>query len=101
MALSKIWVHAEAVEGTVASITLEMLAKARELGDTVECFYAGADAESIAATVGAHRATALHSTGDLGGGLIGVHLAAAVAEAAGSAAPDLIMFGTTQDGRDT
>ena len=40
MALSKIWVHAEAVDGKVANITLEMLAKARELGDTVECFYA-------------------------------------------------------------
>jgi len=101
MALSKIWVHAEAVDGKVANITLEMLAKARELGDTVECFYAGPDAEGIAAAVGAHGATTLHSTGDLNGGLIGAHLAAAVAEAAGSGAPDLIMFGTTQDGRDT
>ena len=45
MALSKIWVHAEAVDGKVANITLEMLAKARELGDTVECFYAGPDAD--------------------------------------------------------
>jgi electron transfer flavoprotein alpha subunit len=101
MALSKIWVHAEAVDGTVANITLEMLAKARELADTVECFYAGPDADAVAAAVGAHGATTLHSTGDLNGGLTGVHLAAAVAEAAGSAAPDLIMFGSTQDGRDT
>ncbi len=100
MALSKIWVHAEAVDGKVATITLEMLAKARELGGTVECFYGGADAEAIAGTLGAHGATTVHATGDLSGGLAGVHVAAALASAVGDAAPDLIMLGTTQDGRD-
>ena len=49
MALSKIWVYAEAADGKVAPITLEMLAKARELGDTVEAVYAGADADAVAA----------------------------------------------------
>ena len=38
MALSKIWVHAEVSEGEVKTITLEMLAKAREIADTVEVF---------------------------------------------------------------
>ena len=46
MALSKIWVHAEAADGKVAPITLEMLTKARELADTVEAFYAGGDADA-------------------------------------------------------
>jgi electron transfer flavoprotein alpha subunit len=100
MTLSKIWVHAEAVDGKVATITLEMLAKARELGGTVEAFYGGADADAIAATLGAHGVTTVHATGDLNGGLAGVHLAAALAEAVGAGAPDLIMLGTTQDGRD-
>ena len=37
--MGTIWVHAEANDGKVASITLELLAKARELGDA-EAFYA-------------------------------------------------------------
>jgi electron transfer flavoprotein alpha subunit len=41
MAVSKIWVLAEATDGNVATITLEMLAKARELAATVECVYGG------------------------------------------------------------
>jgi len=98
MALPLIWVHAEAADGKVATITLEMLAQARELADTVECFYAGADA--IAATLGAHGATKVHATGDLGGGLPGAHLSSAMAQAAAAATPALIMFGTTYDGRD-
>ena len=36
MGFSKIWVHGEASDGVVASITLELLAKARELAETVE-----------------------------------------------------------------
>ena len=48
--MSSIWVYAEASDGQVASITLEMLVKARELG-TVECIYGGGDADAIAAGV--------------------------------------------------
>ena len=65
MTVSKIWVFAEATNGTVATITLEMLAKARELATTVECVYGGADADAIAGTLGAHGASAVHATGDL------------------------------------
>ena len=98
--MGNIWVHAEASEGSVASITLELLAKARELGDP-ECFYAGADGEAIAAELGAHGATKVYATGDLGGGLQGPAVAAALAAAVGSgAAPDAILLGTTYDGRD-
>ena len=48
MALSKIWVFAEAPDGNVATITLEMLAKARELADTVEAV-TGGDGAAVAA----------------------------------------------------
>ena len=100
MALSKVWVHAEINENGVAPITLEMLAKARTIADTVEAFVGDAG-DGVAATLGAHGATTVHATGDLGGKLQGVHVAAALAAAIeGGAAPDLIMLGTTQDGRD-
>ena len=99
MTLSKIWVLAEAIEGEVAPITLEMLTKARELATTVEAVFGG-DASSIAGVLGAHGATAVHATGDLGDSLPGVPVAAAIAAAVGTAAPDAIFLGTTQDGRD-
>ncbi|MCB0976262.1 MAG: electron transfer flavoprotein subunit alpha/FixB family protein [Acidimicrobiales bacterium] len=101
MALSKVWVHAEVTpDGTVAPISLEILAKAREIADTVEVF-TGGDGAAIAATVGAHGATRVLATGDLSGKLQGVHVAAALAAAIeGGEAPDAILAGTTYDGRD-
>ena len=101
MALSKVWVHAELTpEGTVAPISLEILAKAREIADTVEVF-TGADGASVAETVGKHGATKVLATGDLTGKLQGVHVAAALAAAIeGGDAPDAVLLGTTYDGRD-
>jgi len=100
MALSRIWVFAEARDGEVLPITLEILAKARELADTVECVYGG-DAAAVAATLGAHGATKVYATGDLGDVLAGVPVASAIAAAVqGGDAPDAILFGTTYDGRD-
>lgn len=101
MALSKVWVHAELTpEGAVAPISLEILAKAREIADTVEVF-TGGDGAAVAEKVGAHGATKVLATGDLSGKLQGAHVAAALAAAieAGDT-PDLIMAGTTYDGRD-
>jgi electron transfer flavoprotein alpha subunit len=101
MALSRVWVYAQAADGDVAPITLEMLTKARELADTVECFYAGDDADAVAGALGAHGATKVYGTGDLSGALQGVPVASAMAATIeGGDAPDLIMFGTTYDGRD-
>jgi electron transfer flavoprotein alpha subunit len=99
MAVSKIWVFAEATDGKVATITLEILAKARQLADTVEVFIGG-DGDAVAAELGAHGATTVHATGSLGDSLAGVPIAAAVAAAVEGAAPDAILFGTTYDGRD-
>jgi electron transfer flavoprotein alpha subunit len=101
MALSKVWVHAELTpEGAVAPISLEILAKAREIADTVEVF-TGAAGDAIAETVGKHGATKVLATGDLSGKLQGVHVAAALAAAIeGGDAPDAVLLGTTYDGRD-
>ena len=101
MALNRIWVYAEATDGTVTPLTLELLAKARALGGEVEAVYGGADADAVAGTLGAHGATKVHSTGDLAGSLPGVPVASAIAKAvADGNGPDLLMFGTTYDGRD-
>jgi electron transfer flavoprotein alpha subunit len=101
MALNRIWVYAEAADGTVSPLSLELLAKARTLGGTVEVVYAGGDADAVAGPLGAHGATTVHSTGDLGGSLAGVPVASAIAKAIGDGnGPDLLMLGTTYDGRD-
>jgi electron transfer flavoprotein alpha subunit len=100
MALNRIWVYAEASDGKVVPITLEMLTKARELGGTVEAVYGG-DGAAVAEPLGAHGATTVYATGDLGGSLAGVPVASAIAKQVGDGnAPDLIMLGTTYDGRD-
>jgi electron transfer flavoprotein alpha subunit len=101
MGLSKVWVFGEATDGKVATITLEMLAKARELSDNVEVVYGGTDADAVAGTLGEHGAKTVLATGDLGGGLQGVAVAAAIADAiAAGNGPQLLLFGTTYDGRD-
>ncbi len=100
MTLDKVWVFAEAAEGQVKTITLEMLAKAREIADEVACFYAG-DGDDVAETVGEHGASTVYATGDLDDALVGVPLASALADKINDGdGPDLIMFGTTYDGRD-
>ena len=52
MALSKVWVYAEAENGAPLSATLELLTKAREIGDTVEAVFVGADADTLAPKLG-------------------------------------------------
>jgi electron transfer flavoprotein alpha subunit len=101
MALNRIWVYAEAADGKVHPLTLELLAKARSLAGTVEAIYAGGDADAVATTLGAHGAAKVLATGDLGGSLPGVPVASAIAKQVNDGnAPDLIMLGTTYDGRD-
>src|SRR5437588_2035479 len=100
MAVSTIWVFAEAADGKVASITLELLTKARELGGTVEAFYGGADADAVAETLGKYGATKVYAA-DPGDALPGAPVGAAMAaQIEGGNRPDLIMFGQTYDGRD-
>ena len=101
MALNTIWVYVEATDGQVSPLSLELLTKAASLGGTVEAVYAGGDADAVAGTLGAYGATKVHSTGDLGGSLAGVPVASAIAKAIGDGnGPDLVMLGTTYEGRD-
>jgi electron transfer flavoprotein alpha subunit len=101
MALNRIWVYAEAADGKVAPITLEILTKARELAGTVEAIYGDGDADAIAEVLGAHGATKVYATGDLQGSTPAVPVASAIAKLIeGGETPDLILFGTTYEGRD-
>ncbi len=99
MTVSKIWVFAEATDGKASSTTLEMLAKAGELADTVECVTAaGAD---VAGELGAHGASKVFTVGGTDGKLLGPIVSSAIASAIGGGqAPDAIMAATSYEGRD-
>lgn len=101
MSLDTIWVYAEAVGGEVSATTLELLTKARDLADTVECVYAGDDADDIAEALGEYGAETVHAVTDLDGALVGVPVAAAIAAAVEAGdGPDAFLLGTSYDGRD-
>jgi electron transfer flavoprotein alpha subunit len=100
MALNTVWVFAEALEGKVATSTLELLTKAREVASTVEAWYGGSDADAVAPELGKYGATKVYAV-DPGDSLLGAPVAAAMAaQIQSGAAPDAILFAQTYDGRD-
>ena len=100
MGIAKIWIYGESTDGSVATTTLELLAKARQLADTVDVVVHG-DASVLAAELGEHGAASVLSIGDLGDGLPGPRIASAIAGAVASGSgPSVVLCGTTYDGRD-
>ena len=99
MAISKIWVFAEADGDAPASSTLELLTKARELGDTLEAVYVGAHADALAGALGDYGATTVYAI-DPGSALPGAIGAAALASLVAEHAPDAVLFAQSYDGRD-
>ncbi len=99
MALSKVWVYAEAENGAPLSATLELLTKAREIGDTVEAVFVGPDADTVAPKLGEYGATNVYAA-DPGQTLTGVVAAAAIAKLVEEHQPDLVLFAQSYDGRD-
>jgi electron transfer flavoprotein alpha subunit len=95
----KIWVFAEADGDKPTTATLELLTKARELGDTVEAVYVGPNAAAIAPALGEYGAAKVF-TADQGDALAGVFGAAVVAAIVEAEAPDVILFAQSYDGRD-
>ena len=94
-----IWVFAQENNGAPTTSTLELLTKARSLGDVTA--FVGGDASAIAGGLGEHGAAKIYATGDLGGKLPGVAVAAAMkAIIDGGDSPDLIMFPQNYEGRD-
>ncbi len=100
MALNTIWVVVDRTGDKVASVAFELLTKARQVAGTVEAITWG-DASGIAEQVGSYGATAVHTVGDLGGGLPGPAVAAAIAaKISGGSAPDAIFVAQSYAGRD-
>ncbi|MCU0259868.1 MAG: electron transfer flavoprotein subunit alpha/FixB family protein [Ilumatobacteraceae bacterium] len=100
MAISSIWVFAQASGDAPTTGTLELLTKARSLGGTVTAFVGG-DASAIAGALGEYGASKVYATGDLGGALPGAAVASAMqAVIAGGDRPDLVLFPQNYEGRD-
>jgi electron transfer flavoprotein alpha subunit len=102
VAFDKVWVVAEtaAESGKPTSVTYELLTKARAIASTVEAFTWG-DAAAVAADLGRFGASRVLTTGDLGGALPGVPVAAAMAaQVQAGDGPDAILFAQDYDGRD-
>ena len=94
-----IWIFSQEASGAPTTATLELLTKARSLGDVTA--FVGGDATAIAASLGEHGASKVYATGDLAGKLPGVAVSAAMkAVIDGGDTPDLIMFPQTTEGRD-
>ena len=99
MAISKIWVFAEADGDTPATSTLELLTKARDLGGTLEAVYVGANGDALAAGLGEHGATTVYAV-DPGDVLPGVVGAATLAALIAEHSPDVVLFAQSYDGHD-
>ncbi len=99
MAINNIWVFAQEAGGAPTTGTLELVTKARSLGDVTA--FVGGDASAIAAALGEHGVAKIYATGDLAGSLPGVAVAAAMkAVIDGGDSPDLVMFPQNYEGRD-
>ena len=98
--MAKICVYAELNEGRPVPITLELLAKGRELGD-VEAVALGPGARQAASALGAHGAARVHVNED---SAFAEYLAEpatdCLAALVASSSPDLILFGFTSDSRE-
>ncbi len=96
--MAKIWVFVEETDGAPATLGLELVTKARELGD-VTVVYLGEGGDDAFATLGDHGAgEVLHV--DAGDRLPSAPLAAVLADRAREDGPDLILFGQAYTDRD-
>jgi electron transfer flavoprotein alpha subunit len=99
--VARIWVFAEVgPDGTVDGTALELLTKARELGD-VEAIALGPGATSAAGTLGEFGAETVYvSDDDVYADYVAQPAAHALYELTSEHSPDLIMFATNYDSRD-
>lgn len=96
--MANVWVFVEETDAAPSVLGLELLTKARELGD-VTAVYIGEGGEDAFAALGDHGATAvLHA--NAGDRLPAAPLAATLAAKAQDDSPDLILFGQAYTDRD-
>ena len=98
--MAAILVYAELSEGKLASTSLELMSKARELGD-VYALALGSGARDAAATLGNHGAKVVHVNEDAAfDDYIAEPATEAIASLYEKEKPDLILFGFTSDSRE-
>ena len=102
MRLSRAWIYADVVAGKVSPVALELATRARDLASTVEAIAVGPDAAATAAPLGAHGVSTVFVAPDPAYAevLVGSPAADLVADLVEQHHPDLILFGSTYDGRD-
>lgn len=96
--MAAIWVFIEEEDGSPTTLGLELLSKARTLGET-SVFYVGTGSEAAFATLGEHGAGRVFHL-DPGDSLPTAPAAAALAELVAGHSPDLILFGQAYTDRD-
>jgi electron transfer flavoprotein alpha subunit len=96
--MAEVWVFVEATDGAPSPLGLELLTKARDLGD-VTAIYLGEEGDEAFATLGDYGAPAVLHV-DPGDRLPSAPLAAALADRAGEGPPDLILLGQAYTDRD-
>jgi electron transfer flavoprotein alpha subunit len=98
--MAKVWIYTELAQGKLQPVSLELLAKARELGDA-EAVALGTEAEAAAAILGKHGAKKVYACDDAVFDEFLAQPATDTMEALVKANnPDLILFGFTYDSRE-
>jgi electron transfer flavoprotein alpha subunit len=99
--VATVWVFADVGSDGPAPAALELLTKAREIGDTVEAVALGPGASDATAALGEHGATTVYASDDevFADGL-GVPAAHALTSLVREHTPDLVLFAVSYDSRD-
>ncbi|MGH7765654.1 MAG: electron transfer flavoprotein subunit alpha/FixB family protein [Candidatus Dormibacteraceae bacterium] len=98
--MPKVWVYAEMHQGKLAPTALELMTKARELGD-VEAIALGAGAQAAAQMLGKYGAKVVHVNEDSAfDDFVAEPATDALAALHAKGAPDLVLFGFTTDSRE-
>ncbi|MEA2461049.1 MAG: electron transfer flavoprotein alpha subunit [Actinomycetota bacterium] len=98
--MATIWVYAEVDNGKLDPTALELVTKARDLGD-VEAVALGPGATEAATALGEHGAEIVYASDDqVYADYVAQPHVHALAELIGENAPDVIMFATNYDSRD-
>ena len=99
--MATVWVYAELTGGEVSKPALEILTKARDLGDSVAAVVLGSGAKEAVGTLGEHGAQTVYAGDDE---VFDSHLAQPRVEALHQLVtehgPNLLLFATTYDSRD-
>src|SRR5947207_11467068 len=99
--MAKVWVYADVRPGKVDASALELLTKARALGDTVEAVALGPGATEAAGTLGEYGAQATYASDDeVYTDVVGTAAAYALHQLVQEHQPNLILFSQSYDARD-